>query len=45
MRTQGNAIRFRPTRKEVAEFAVAGQILEFMEFAPADDQHSSMRSR
>jgi hypothetical protein len=45
MRIQGNAIRFRPTRKEVAEFAVAGQILEFMEFAPAGDQHSSMRSR
>jgi hypothetical protein len=38
MRMQGNAIRFRLNRKEGAEFAVAGQILESMEFAPAGDR-------
>jgi hypothetical protein len=38
MRIQGNAIRFRLNRKEVAELAVAGQILEFIEFTPVSDQ-------
>jgi hypothetical protein len=38
MRIQGNAIRFRLSRKEVAVLAVAGQILESVEFAPAGDQ-------
>jgi hypothetical protein len=38
MRIQGNAIRFRLNRKEVAELAVAGRILEFVEFAAAGDQ-------
>ena len=38
MRIQGNAIRFRLNSKEVAELAVARQILEFIEFTPASDQ-------
>jgi hypothetical protein len=38
MRIEGCAIRFRLNRKDVAELAVAGQILESVEFAPAGDQ-------
>jgi hypothetical protein len=38
LRIQGNAIRFRLNRKEVAELAGAGQILESVEFSPAGDQ-------
>jgi hypothetical protein len=37
LRIQGNAIRFRLNRKEVAELAVAGQILESVEFPPGGD--------
>jgi hypothetical protein len=38
LRIQVNAIRFRLDRKEVAELARAGHILEFVEFAPAGNQ-------
>ncbi len=38
MRIEGCAIRFRLNRKDVAELAGAGQILESVEFAPAGDQ-------
>ena len=38
MRIEGHAIRFRLNRKDVAELAGAGQILESVEFAPPGDQ-------
>jgi len=38
MRIEGCAIRFRLNRKDVAELAGTGQILESVEFAPAGDQ-------
>ena len=38
MRLQGNVIRFRLNRKEVAGLAAAGQILDSIEFAPAGEQ-------
>ncbi|MGH9552010.1 MAG: DUF7009 family protein [Terriglobales bacterium] len=38
LRIQGNAIRLRLNRKEVAELAAAGQILESVEFSSAGDQ-------